>query len=309
MSPPSTDHVRLRRGAWILADVEIDLDAPSPAAAILPESPGAASAPPPAEPSKAGQADKTPGAPAPAKPEDSDKVIELSRSKRESDRQAKEAAGKVTALEARVAQVEPVIQLFKLAESDPLQFITEIADVVGIDPDRVLKIMAERGAGGDPALSPEDRIAMLERRLADKDKPEKKPEPDAQAGEQARQGFIDSLDATIKAAPEKFPLCGDEASAPEAAFLVMVRHWEAGKSVAGYRPLAYTDALSAVEKTLRAETQRRAERIGMSPPSQNGTPRTGGLSNATMGAVVPVEDRILTDAEIRDKWLRDLGVR
>jgi hypothetical protein len=288
--------------------VEIDLDAPSPAAAVLPESPAAASAPPPAEPSKAGQGDKPAAAPAPA---DSDKVIELSRSKRESDRKATESATKVTALEARVAQVEPVIELFKLAESDPLQFIAEIADVVRLDPDRVLKIMAERGAGGDPALSPEDRIAVLERRLADKDKPPevKKPEPDAAAGEQARQGFLDSLDATIKAAPEKFPLCGDEASAPEAAFLVMVRHWETGKDKAGYRPLAYTDALGAVEKTLRAETQRRAERIGMSPPSQNGTPRTGGLSNATMGAVVPVEDRILTDAEIRDKWLRDLGVR
>jgi hypothetical protein len=289
----------------ILTGVEINLDAPSPVAAPLPESPAAAATPSPGEQSKAGQADK---AAETAKPEDSDKVIELSRSKRESDRQAKEASGKVTALEARVAQVEPVIQLFRLAESDPLQFITEIADVVGIDPDRVLKIMAERGAGGDPALSPEDRIAMLERRLADKDKPaDKKPEPDAQAGEQARQGFLDSLDATIKAAPEKFPLCGDEASAPEAAFLVMVRHWEAGKSVAGYRPMAYTDALAAVEQTLRRETQRRAERIGMSPPAQTGTPRTGGLSNATMGAVVPVEDRILTDAEIRDKWLRALG--
>jgi hypothetical protein len=286
--------------------VEINLDAPSPVAAPLPEPPAAAPASPPGEPSKAGQADK-PAEPT-KPPEDSDKVIELSRSKRESDRQAKEAAGKVTALEARVAQVEPVIQLFRLADSDPLQFITEIADVVGIDPDRVLKIMAERGAGGDPALSPEDRIAMLERRLADKDKPpEKKPEPDAAAGEQARQGFLDSLDATIKAAPEKFPLCADEDASREAAFLVMVRHWEAGKKEPGYRPMAYTDALSAVEKTLRAETQRRSERIGLSPPAQTGTPRTGGLSNATMGAVVPVEDRILTDAEIRDKWLRALG--
>jgi hypothetical protein len=294
-----------------LAGVEIDLDAPSPSAAVLPDPSNDNGQPTSPEQGKAGQGDKP--ALEPAKPApDSDKVIELSRGKRESDKKAADAAGKVTALEARVAQVEPVIELFRLADTDPLQFIAEIADVVRMDPDRVLKIMAERGAGGDPALSPEDRIAMLERRLADKDKPpeaKKPPEADAAAGEQARAGFIDSLDATIKAAPEKFPLCGDEASAPEAAFLVMVRHWETGKDKPGYRPMAYTDALGAVEKTLRAETQRRAERIGLSPPAQTGTPRTGGLSNATMGAVVPVEDRILTDAEIRTNWVRELGAR
>jgi hypothetical protein len=121
------------------------------------------------------------------KPDPEDRVIELSRSRREAYRKADEAKRSAkretearVALEANVKKLEPVLELLNLSSTDPLAFITEIADVAGLSPERVLQVLQTKGAGGDPApLSADERIALLERKLeeAKSPKPEPKPEP------------------------------------------------------------------------------------------------------------------------------------
>lgn len=299
--------------------MDINLDAPSavdidlaPAAPVT--DPAKVAAQPAGDPAKP--------APQPDKPAlDPDRVIELSRTAREEGRKAREATGRVSELEAQVKRIEPLAELLKLGETDPLAAITEFADIWGFTPERMLEMIQTHGAGGEVALTPEDKIARLERQLDElraPKKPEAEAKPDAGA-DQARQRELDLAGATLEASAEQYPLCSEETSAAEAAFLVRVRHWEThgrdaeGKTKADYKPVSYSQALAAVEKTLRAEVERKAGRIGLkSTPAAAGNPTTpansGGLSNKTMGAVVPVDlDRALPDDVIRDEMLRQLG--
>lgn len=277
--------------------------APAPAAA---PGPGAESDPA----TGAGQGkNQDPATPAAAPAVDADeRIIELSRNERAANRKAQEATGKVAELEARLQRVEPLAQVFALAEKDPQQFIDEIADVVGLTPERVLDMLATRGAGGEASLSTDDRIAMLERKLEEAKNP--KPDPNAEA-EQARQGFINQAKAHLEAVPELFPLASKDPAAPDAVFLTQVRHWEMAKAKPGfdqasYRPLTTLQAVHMVEKVLRSRSA-----SGSTPAAAgNRTPpsTTGGLSNSTMGATTPVAaDVVLSDQEIRANMLRALG--
>jgi hypothetical protein len=300
-------------------DAVLDLSAGSTAVPAAADQTSPASSPGPATGAGQGDAATDPATGAgqgknesPAKPADVDadeRIIELSRNARAADRKAQEATGKVSELEGKIERLEPLAQVFSLAEKDPAAFIAEIADVVNLTPERVLEMLATRGAGGDAALSTEDRVAMLERQLAEARSP--KPAP-AEEGEQARQGFISEAKAHIEAVPELFPLAAADAAAPEAVFLTQVRHWERAKTQPGfdqakYKPLSTLQAVHLVEKVLRSNKgapSTPAAAGNQSPPSTS-----GGLSNSTMGAApAPVPaDTILTDQEIRANMLRALG--
>lgn len=311
-----------------------DLDSPGPA--IKDDAPAApaagASSTPAAAPGAGGQpppaadppADGAPAAAAPpaapGKPKEEERdetVIELTRRSREADGKAAEATKRAEAAERKVQALAPLAEIFRLAESDPLAFVTEIADVVGLTPERVLNLIQTKGAGGTATLTPEDKIAMLERQIAelrgdgeagdDEDEDDEEPEPTGE-GAQARAGFVKALDATIKAAPEKYPLAADEPAAPNAAFIVMVRHWEAHKDAPGYKPLAFDAAVAAVEQSLRKEAEAKARKAGLigaasAPPPQH----PGGPSNSMAGPVVPADQRPLSDREIAAAMRREFG--
>lgn len=307
----------MRRNLDRLMDAVLDLT-PSSAAGTATPAPAAETTPNPATPAPAAGAGQgknenpaDPAKPEGAKPEAEldERIIELSRNARASDRKAAEATGKVADLEGKLQRLEPLAQVFALAEKDPSAFIAEIADVVNLTPERVLEMIATRGAGGDAALSTEDRIAMLERQLAEAKQP--KPDPQADA-EQARQGFIDQAKATFESVPELFPLASADPAGADAVFLTQVRHWERAKAQAGfdqasYKPLSTLQAAHMVEKVLRA--RKGAPESTPAPAGNPTSPSTsGGLSNSTMGPHTPVPaDRILTDQEIRANMLRALG--
>lgn len=268
---------------------EAPLPMPAPVAADGTAATPSATAPPastdPTKPDPAKPDDKE-------KPDDSDRVIELSRANREHERARQEAEAKATASDDRIKKLEPVMELLKLAETDPLAAIAELADVMGLSAERVLEAVQTHGAGGEAELTAEDKIARLERQLEDlragrDPEPENKDQPDP-AAEQARQGFVSTFEAILEATPEKFPHAAKDPDAPNAAFLVMVRHWERNKGQAGYRPLPYGQALAAVERVLAP--------AAAAP--------TGGLSNRDAGPVIPETGRVLSDAEIREDLLR-----
>jgi hypothetical protein len=304
----------MRRNLDRLMDPVLDLSTPSVgSAAAGADATPAAAAPAPATGAGQGK-NETPADPAKseaAKPEvDTDeRIIELSRTVRAEKSRAQEATGKLADLEGKLARLEPLAQLFQLAEKDPQAFIDEVADVMALTPERVLEMLATRGAGGDAALSAEDRIAMLERKLAE----QKEPKPAAgDAAEQARQGFLAEAKANIEAVPELFPLAATDPAAPEAVFLTQVRHWERAKKEPGfdqakYKPLTSLQAVHLVEKVLRA--RKSAESTPAAAGTQSPPSTTGGLSRSTMGAApAPIPaDTILTDQEIRANLLRALG--
>lgn len=283
----------------------MDLDAAEAPLAMPP--PAAADGTPPAAAAPATeQTTADPAKPDPAKPDDkpkpdeSERVIELARARREAEGKATEAEQRATAAEANVKKLEPVIELLKLAETDPLAAIREMADVMGLSPERVLEAIQTTGAGGDVELTAEDKIARLERQLEEL-RTGRKPEdedgqkkPETTAGEQARQGYIDTFSAILEASPEQFPHAAKDADAPQAAFLVMVRDWEKRGREPDYKPLPFGRALAAVERVLAG----------------NGQPTTGGLSSRSAGPVIPDDpDRVLSDAEIRADLLRRMNAR
>jgi hypothetical protein len=284
------------------------------------------------------------------KPDPEDRVIELSRSRREAYRKADEAKRSAkretearVALEANVKKLEPVLELLNLSSTDPLAFITEIADVAGLSPERVLQVLQTKGAGGDPApLSADERIALLERKLeeAKSPKPEPKPEPPkedpeaAAKAEAARDNFVSTFENILEAAPESYPFASQDADAPQAAFLVLANHWtQNGRQADGstrpdYKPPTLAQALRAVEQTLSKQSKPSqaspAPQSSKPPPGQptpaapTANPSSNapvsaaqpiqGLSNSTMGAVLPVDsDRILSDAEIKADLMRIFG--
>lgn len=282
----------------------VNLDAPAADpiaaqvdAAVTPESTNGA-APPAAE--------KPPEVKQESKEDADERVIELSRGKRESDQRAAKLEADLKSKSADLERLQPVVDLIKLAESDPLSFVTEIAEVAGLDPKRVIDVIATKGAGGEAALTVDEKVALLERQLAElktgkkDDDEEDDKKPGADAGEQARQGFIDSLTETIKAAPDMFPHAAADPTAPEAAFLVMVRHWSANKDQPGYRPMPYVAAVRAVESAL---AKKATGASGAPKP-----PAGGGLSNSMAAPVgLPSTPKILSDAEIRAAMLADFG--
>jgi hypothetical protein len=291
-------------------DAVLDLTPPSSPAtpAAVTETPQSAAAPSPLTGAGQGKNENPADAAKPPEVETDERIIELSRNERAATRKAQEATGKVSELEGRLQRLEPLAQVFALAEKDPQGFIDEIADVVNLTPERVLEMIATRGAGGDAALSTEDRIAMLERKLEEAKHPQPKPEAEA---EQARQGFIDQAKAHIEAVPELFPLSSADPAAPEAVFLTQVRHWERAKAQPGfdqakYKPLSTLQAVHLVEKVLRSKKS--APSTPATAGNKTSPSTTGGLSNSTMGAATPVAaDTILTDQEIRANLMRALG--
>ena len=314
---------------------DIDLDAataydtaPSDATAPPGEVPPATPAPDSVdEPRKADQEIPAEApAPVPAEAEADDRVLVLGRQNRDLVAKEKATAERASVSEGRLKQAEPVFQLLALAKDDPRAFLAEVADIVGLTPERALELMSTAGAGGDVELTDGDKISRLERQLAELRNPPApeaaKPPADQPSAEAqtARLRELDVAQATLEATAAQNPLCTEEPHAPEAAFLLRVRHWEAngrlrdGSTRPGYQPISYSQALAQVEATLRADVERRAERIGMSKPAQPGTepPPTftssGGLSNRNRGPVVLVDiDRARPDDEIREDMKRQLG--
>lgn len=261
-----------------------------------------------------------------AKP-DEGRVVELSRGKRAAETERDTYKSKLTELEGELSKWKPVHELVGLAATDPLEFITQLADATGLSPEKVQEAIATRGAGGKVNLSAEDRLAALERQIRERNELETKNRDEAdKAAKNAR--YVENRKANVAATAKfvkdnakDFPVCeADGQEAIEAIYDTFEDRWmkleaagQAPRDQAGVQAL-YREAGVQVEKVLRAETERRAPKLGFQRTQQQqgaagSTPApqsTGGLSNELMGAS-PLPDVIKSDEEIREAWLRELG--
>lgn len=285
--------------------MDFDLDASAPGS-LSAEDVASVAAPEPvaaAEPVAATPAPEKPAEPVTPEPkpevDDSEKVIELSRARRDAETRATGATKERDEAKAEQERLAPMKELFALAETEPVQFIAEIADVVGLDPNRVLQIMAGKAVDGEAELTPEDKIARLEKQIAElKTQPEEEPEEDTSTTEQTH---LDGISAIVEAAPESFPNCAAEPeAASRAAFLLLVRHWKANGEKPDYKPMSYGAALKSTEAALRSMRP-------VSTPPPEAPASTGGLHQQPEAALPPETDRVQSDEEIKAEMLRMLG--
>lgn len=274
----------------------IDYSTPAPAAEAA-ASPGAdpaaadagtAAAPAPAE----GGAATPPAETEKPNPVDvDDRVIELTKKARSNESRASMAEKRATAAEARVAAVEPVIELLKMAETDPIAFIDEFADIVNMTPERLMEVLAAKKSGGDVKLTADDEIARLKAEIAELKEGRQAPAKT----EPAKADHAPALKETLEDASELFPECSKEGDvAIQAASILLEKN----------PGMAPTKALFAIEKTLRRKAAPQSQPAAAGNPTP---PRTGGLSRSTSGAVVPAASGIPSDDEHRAMIRRALG--
>jgi hypothetical protein len=293
-------------------DTAIDLDSSTvPAFSLDPEPAPAAGSPAPQDgqpPQKVeGQSKDAQKTEATTAEPDPDVIIELKRSEREH-------RGRASQAEQKLKTVEPVLELLRTAKDDPSRFLAEIADIVGLTPERAMEVMATAGAGGGQVeLTADEKIARLERELAEVRNPKRAEDEISPEAKAARDTEMATANAVLEAAAAAYPLSAKSPESAEAAFIVRVRHWEEhgkaadGSMKPGYKPLSYAQAFAKVEAVLQRRAgapQSQADQTATQTPQSN----PGGLSNSNTGAVVPGDpNRILTDAEIREDLLRLIG--
>lgn len=252
----------------------------------------------------------TPVVPAaePAEPEDR-------RARRAAESAAETAAKERDELKAEFEQWKPLRELVGLAKDDPAEFITGLAAAAGLTPEKVIELIARRGNGDEAKLTAEDRVALLEKRLKDREDREEAAAAESKKAKQAeeykatRAGNVNKTARFLKEAAKDFPACeadGDEAA--EAVYeVVEARYAQLGdrapKDQTGLAAL-YRDAAKGVEAELRKQTERRAAKLGYSKPTTVTPPPPKeafkGLQLADITAPAPVADadRVNTPEEI-----------
>lgn len=228
--------------------------------------------------------------------------------KAESERDALRA--ELDALKSQVERFKPYSELEEVAKKDPAQWLAEMAAATGVTPERVLEIVAKRGAGDKPSLTAEERVARMEARFEEylTERQREREENDRRAGEtraaEQRRGNISVVGEFIKANGKDLPGLDEQDAervyAEVESQYAALRDWEKPKDQAGLRKL-YLDAARRVEAGIRADIERRSGRLGYSKPTQVKVSEAfRGLSLASTTAPAPVEemDRVNTPEDI-----------
>lgn len=259
-----------------------------------------------------------PPKPAEAKSDPDDLVLELGKRSREAIEAKKAATTRERELAGYVAKHKGLEAVLGLAKSDPAAFIERIAEAAGLDVDTAMQVFADRRSGGKGELTADQRVARLEAELARRDAEAaengKKTEADRKAaeGDAAIKRHVEAIKSLAKAGD--FPEFNDDPDVNgSAAFDLMVLAVEAGK------PISYAAALDQIEKTLQAETDRRATRRGYakangeSQPTTKQQPTTAApaqprQTHASAAPVVPTAT-IKSDEEIAADWANSFARR
>lgn len=264
-------------------------------------------------------AEAAPATPKPepeAKPDADELTLELSRRTRDAQASHKANQAKQKELDGHIAKHRALADVLGLAKTDPLAFIEKLADAAGLDVDTAIEAYTVRKSGGKRDLSAEERIARMEREREQQTKESEAQRAERESAEQKAAGekALASHTASIKSlasSSENFPLFSDPddiESNALAAFDLMVMAHEAGK------PMSHAAAVSEIERTLRADTERKATRIGLrktealpptaAPAATPTAPAPAALPRPTQASAAPPADdnRIRTDEEIAADW-------
>jgi hypothetical protein len=297
--------------------LELDAAASSSAETPTAADPGAVSSTGPAPEAQpaAAQGEKPPETPvaaatAPATPDPKEgRVVELSRGKRAAETERDSYKGKITELEGELGKWKPLIDLVGLASTDPIEWITQMADASGLSAERVQEAIATRGAGGKPTLSVEEKVAALERQIRERDeKAEKtkaeadKTTADAAYVETKRHNVGETVKFLANYAKD-FPAAeavGQEAA--EAIYEFAEARWGQLKA-AGNTPTdqagvlaLYREGAARVNKILAEQAERIAPKLGyqrqQAPAGGPPAPQSfRGLSSEQAGHASPPADR------------------
>jgi hypothetical protein len=252
---------------------------------------------------------QAPAASQPTKPDPDELVLDLARRGRELSRKEKEFERTRGEFEAFRNEAMESRQMRALAKSDPMAFLAKVADAAGLELDAVVDAYTTRKSGETPSLSAEDRVARLERQLQEKEQREAKERDERaarekeQAGDRALQAHLSEIKGFAASAADNFPLFNDpedlEANAIAAFDLRMLAH-EKGET------LSNAAAVQEIEKRLRKDTEKRAQRLGIArPASATPTPTPSPtVPRAVNAAAAPFEasPQIRSDEEIAADW-------
>lgn len=245
------------------------------------------------------------------------------------DRRARRAAeseltalrDKLKAAEEAANRFKPYADLEEIGRQDPARWIAEIAEAQGITPQRVLELVAKRGAGETPALTAEERVAKLERAWAEREAAWQKEREDNERrtqetrAQETRKSNLSVVAGFIKANSKEFP--GLDEGDADAVYTVVEQRWadldkdgRAPRDNSGLQKL-YIDAAKRVEAAIRSEAERRAGRFGYSKPTAV-TPPVGNegfrglsLSNTTAPAP-PVDSERVNTPDDMDAIMRQM---
>lgn len=243
------------------------------------------------------------------------------RARRAAESELSSLRAKLKEAEALAARHKPYQELEEIGRQDPARWIAEIAEAQGITPQRVMEMLAKRGAGEQAALTAEERVAKLERAWAEREAAWQKEREESERrsvetkAQETRRSNISATADFIKANAKELP--GLDEHDGEAVFQVVEARWgeldklgRAPTDQAGLKAL-YIDAAKRVEAAVRAEAERRAVRFGYSkptavtPPAANEGFRGLSLSNTTAPAVPHDSDRVNTPDDM-DALMRQM---
>ncbi len=224
---------------------------------------------------------------------------ETARARRTAESERDELRAQLEALQTDHAQLKPYRELEDVAKKDVAAWIAQMAEASGIEPERVLEIVTKRGAGEPAALTPDERIAKLEKRLADAEtsRETERAESEKRTAEtrasETRKNNVGVTAEFIKANGKEFP--GLDENDADSVFEVVEARWaamgpRAPKDQAGLKA-PYIDAAKRVEAAARAEIERRSGRFGYAKSVAAAKEEFRGLSLSSSTSPAPVADR------------------
>lgn len=238
---------------------------------------GGPAAPAPAAVDKPVDSVDKPPAEAEKKPDPDDLVLQLSQRTRAASEAEKRATARETEAKAALARVQRFEAIMGKAKTEPLEFLNTICDAAGLDLDLAIEAYTTHKAGGKRELTTDEKLARLERdRTAETEKQEReRKEQEKRDGEAQLAKMHEQIRGFANAAAENFPLFNDDPTSNSvAAFdLIALHHAEKPDEPM----LTIAAAVQMIEKTLYAETERRAGRLGFkkaeaAPPTPTTTP-------------------------------------
>jgi hypothetical protein len=253
----------------------------------------------------------------PPAPNADELVLELSKRSREVADVKKQLGATKKELEGLIGRHKQFADVLGLAKTDPMAFITKLADAAGLDVDEATAAYVQHKSGGKAQLTTDDRIARLEAEIARRDREaDEARTKDSQAREKAEGDaaivkHVEGIKGFAAAAEENFPLFAvDPETHAVAAFDLMVLAHNAGEQ------LTYAAAVQNIENTLKADYDKKHARISKKTdptapngaPAANGKPPTNGHrpANATAAPDAP-SFNIKSDDDIAADWVNLFG--
>lgn len=206
------------------------------------------------------------------------------------ERDGRELATKRKGLEAKEAEVKAKEKelsetlakhrkfdaVLALGDSDPLAFVVQMCDAVGLNVDIAMDALVARKAGGERKLTAEEQIALMRREQQEREEREaqERTERERQDAEKqakdALDGHLNDLRQCAKVAEANMPFVNDnlESAIVDAFDLMVATHNEAKKNPK-VKPLSHMAALHAIEKALAEDFDRKAEKRGLKQKTES----------------------------------------